>query len=271
MQTEKLNASESTLNSLEMSLNSVSREKEDLGMQLTDALLDMESERSIWKAKEKESLEANHRLNICLDENHKLSEDLIKVRQELGCCREQCKILEDKLALSMESDVNEKGMKCRACEESGQIVEKGRMISGTACENDLHKQLLMITEERNCLLSETQQLKLLVAEAEVLKENCDRKLIHANDTIDALSSRISVMEVNMKNDAAANNKEKTKLRMEIRWLRPQLDAHRGQLKEAIDEMETMDEKYQEACTSLKKQLSQAACEVLRLREKYEPC
>jgi hypothetical protein len=47
--------------------------------QLTDALLDMESERSIWTAKEKEYLEANHRLNICLDENRKLSEDLIKV------------------------------------------------------------------------------------------------------------------------------------------------------------------------------------------------
>jgi hypothetical protein len=47
--------------------------------QLTDALLDMESERSIWTAKEKEYVEANHRLNICLDENHKLSEDLMKV------------------------------------------------------------------------------------------------------------------------------------------------------------------------------------------------
>jgi hypothetical protein len=47
--------------------------------QLTDALLDMESERSIWTAKEKEYVEANHRLNICLDENRKLSEDLMKV------------------------------------------------------------------------------------------------------------------------------------------------------------------------------------------------
>ncbi|CAD6219253.1 unnamed protein product [Miscanthus lutarioriparius] len=264
--TEKLNASESTLKSLEASLNSVSREKEDLGMQLTDALLDMESERSIWTAKEKEYLEANHRLNICLDENLKLSEDLIKVRQELGCCREECKTLEDKLALSMEIDMNEKGMKCSgACKESGQFLEKGRTISGAVCENELHKQLLMITEERNCLLSETQQLRFLVAEAEVLKENCDRKLIHAKDTIDELSSRISVMEVNMKNDAAANNKEKTKLRMVIRWLRPQLDAHRGRLKEAMDEMKTMDAKYQEASTKLKKELSQNAREVLRLR------
>jgi centromeric protein E len=47
--------------------------------QLTDALLDMESERSIWAAKKKEYLEASQRLNTCLDENRKLSEDLIKV------------------------------------------------------------------------------------------------------------------------------------------------------------------------------------------------
>jgi centromeric protein E len=66
-------------------------------------------------------------------------------------------------------------------------------------------------------------------------------------------------------DAAANNKEKTKLRMEIRCLRPQLDAHRGRLKEAMDEMKTMDAKYQEASTMLKRELSQNAREVLRLR------
>lgn len=65
--------------------------------------------------------------------------------------------------------------------------------------------------------------------------------------------------------AAANNKEKTKLRMEIRSLRPQLDAHRGRLKEAMDEMETMDAKYKEACSMLKKELSQNGREVLRLR------
>ncbi|XP_020396532.1 kinesin-like protein KIN-7I isoform X4 [Zea mays] len=243
--TEKLIASESSLKSLETSLNSVSREKEDLGMQLTDALLDMESERSIWTAKEKEYVEANHRLNICLDENHKLSEDLMKVMQELGCCREQCKTMEDKLVLSMKSDMNEKVTECsEACKASDQIVENGGTIPGAACEN----------------------MRSMVAEAEVLKENCNRKLIHAKDTIDELSSRISVMEANLKNDTASNNKEKTKLRMEIRWLRPQLDAHRGRLKEAMNEMKTMDAKYQEACTTLKKDLSQHGREILRLRE-----
>ncbi|XP_066341639.1 kinesin-like protein KIN-7I [Miscanthus floridulus] len=66
------------ISSLQEALVTSIAEKDDLGMQLTDALLDMESERSIWTAKEKEYLEANHILNICLDENHKLSEDLIK-------------------------------------------------------------------------------------------------------------------------------------------------------------------------------------------------
>ncbi|CAN6166983.1 unnamed protein product [Urochloa humidicola] len=206
---KKSNASESALKRLEASLNSVSGEKEDMGMQLTDALLDIESERSIWTAKEKEYLEANQKLNIYLDENRRLSEDLIK---------------------------------------------------------ELHKQLLMITEERNSLLSEIEQMRLIVNEAEVLKENCNRKLIHAQATIDELSSRISIMEVNMNNAAVAHTKEKTKLRLQIRALQPELDAHRGRLKEAVDKNELMDAKYKEASTKLKEELYQSCCEVLRLRE-----
>lgn len=67
-------------------------------------------------------------------------------------------------------------------------------------------------------------------------------------------------------DAAAHNKEKTRLRMQIRLMEPQLEAHRGWIKEAVDEMKTMDAKYQEASTMLKKELSQSCREVLRLRE-----
>uniref|UniRef100_A0A0A9CFZ3 Uncharacterized protein n=1 Tax=Arundo donax TaxID=35708 RepID=A0A0A9CFZ3_ARUDO len=256
--TKKSYAFESTIKKLEVSLDSASREKEDMGMQLTDALLDMESKRSMWTAKEKEYLE----------ENRKLSEDLIKVRQELVYCREQCKTLEDKLALSMENDMNDKGTKCcrEACKGSEHLLEKGRTMDDAVGENELHEQLLMVTEERNSLLSETKEMRLIINEAEVLKENCSRKLIHAKATIDELSSRISIMEVNMKNDALANNKEKAKLRMQIRWLQPQLDAHRGRLKEAVDEMKTMDAKYQEASTKLKEDISRYCREVLRLRE-----
>ena len=48
--------------------------------QLTDVLLEMESESSMWIAKEKAYLETKQQLDICTDENSKLSEDLVKVR-----------------------------------------------------------------------------------------------------------------------------------------------------------------------------------------------
>lgn len=106
IQTKKLDESESFGRKLEASLSSISKEKEDLGMvisftvlskastrsvicfiflcsemqQLTDVLLEMESERSMWIAKEKAYLETKQQLDICTDENSKLSEDLIKVR-----------------------------------------------------------------------------------------------------------------------------------------------------------------------------------------------
>ncbi|TVU03982.1 hypothetical protein EJB05_50463, partial [Eragrostis curvula] len=214
-------ASESTIKRLEAALDSVSREKEDMGMQLTDALLDMESKISMWTAREKEYAEANLRLSNCNDE-------LTKVRQELVNCKKQCKTLEGRLILSMENDMNEKAIKC--CSEAGkgsdQLLEKGRTIDDPVHEN----------------------------------------LGHAKTTIDELSSRISGMEVKMKNDAMSNNKEKTKLRMRILKLEPELDAHRGLLREAVNENRIMDAKYQEASTKLKKDLSYYCHEVLRLRE-----
>ncbi|TVU09549.1 hypothetical protein EJB05_43032 [Eragrostis curvula] len=245
-------ASESTIKRLEAALDSVSREKEDMGMQLTDALLDMESKISTWTAREKEYAEANLRLSNCNDE-------LTKVRQELVNCKKQCKTLEGRLILSMENDMNEKAIKC--CSEAGkgsdQLLEKGRTIDDPVHENELHKQLLTVMEERNNLLSETKEMRLIINELE---------LGHAKTTIDELSSRISGMEVKMKNDAMSNNKEKTKLRMRILKLEPELDAHRGLLREAVNENRIMDAKYQEASTKLKKDLSYYCHEVLRLRE-----
>lgn len=111
IQTKKLDASESFGRKLEASRSSLLKEKEDLGMvisfmvlskawtffvicfillcsemqQLTDVLLEMESERSMWKAKEKTYFEANQQLNICTDENSRLSEDLNKVPLIVFC------------------------------------------------------------------------------------------------------------------------------------------------------------------------------------------
>ncbi|XP_052167502.1 kinesin-like protein KIN-7I isoform X3 [Oryza glaberrima] len=226
--TRKLDASESISKKLEASISSLSREKEDMGIELTDVLLEMESERSTWTAKEKAYLEAKQKLNICNENNCKLSEDLIKVRQELVCCREQYSILEAKMIFS-KNDTNEEKYCRETFEESERLLKKERNIDTGVNEN----------------------------------------LIQAKATIDELSSRISIVEAKMKNDASAYNKENTKLRMQIRWMQPELDAHRGRLKEAINEMKLMDTKYLEASTKLKKDLSFYCREVLRLKEQLK--
>jgi centromeric protein E len=154
-------------------------------------------------------------------------------------------------------------------EESERLLKKERNIDTGVNENELHQQLLSITEERDKLLSEIKYMNSVINESEVLKENHSKKLIQAKATIDELSSRISIVEAKMKNDASAYNKENTKLRMQIRWMQPELDAHRGRLKEAINEMKLMDTKYLEASTKLKKDLSFYCREVLRLKEQLK--
>ncbi|KAK1630932.1 hypothetical protein QYE76_005247 [Lolium multiflorum] len=265
---KKLDASESSRRKLEASLSSLSGEKEDLGMQLTDVLLEMESERSMWISKEKSYLEAKQQLDICNDENNKLSEDLIKARQELVQCRELLKTLEGKMILSVEDDLNEKKCGRESCKES-ELVDKGRNIDNAADENELHKQLLLISEERDSLLSKMEQMSLAISELEVLKEDSNNKLIQAKANMDELSCQISTMEVKMKHDASTFNKEKTKLRMQIRWLQPELDANRGRLKEAVEERRLMDYKYQEATAKLKKELKETCQKVLKLREELK--
>ncbi|KAM0895646.1 hypothetical protein ACQ4PT_023704 [Festuca glaucescens] len=267
---KKLDASESSRRKLEASLSSLSGEKEDLGMQLTDVLLEMESERSMWIAKEKAYLEAKQQLDICNDENSKLSEDLIKVRQELVQCRELLKTLEGKMILSVEDDLNEKKCGRENCKES-ELVDKGSNIDNAADENELHKQLLLISEERDSLLSKMEQMSLAINELEVLKEVSNNKLIQAKANMDELTCQISTMEIKMKHDASTYNKEKTKLRMQIRWLQPELDANRGRLKEAVEERRLMDKKYHEATAKLKKELKETCQKVLKLREELKKC
>ncbi|VAI17984.1 unnamed protein product [Triticum turgidum subsp. durum] len=268
--TKKLEESESFGRKLEASLSSISKEKEDLGMQLTDVLLEMESESSMWIAKEKAYLETKQQLDICTDENSKLSEDLIKVRQELVQCRELLKTLEDKMILSVEHNINEE--KCwENREESEQLVEKGRNIDNenSNFEQELCKQLQLISEERDSLLSKMKQMSLVINELEALKEVSNNKLLQAKANMDELSCQISAMEVKMKHDASTHNKEKTKLRMQIRWLQPELDANRARLKEAVEERALMDENYQEATAMLKAKLRETCREVLKLREELK--
>lgn len=105
---KKLEESESLRKELEVSLGLLSREKEEMGLQLTDALLEVEAEKSTWPLKEKALSESNERVKMLDDEIFKISKDLLEVKCQLESCKEQCTILTEKLTVSEENMALEK-------------------------------------------------------------------------------------------------------------------------------------------------------------------
>ncbi|KAJ6741700.1 CENTROMERE PROTEIN E [Salix viminalis] len=107
----RLMLEESTLNqqNMESSIRLLSEQKEELAMQLSDSLLEMEEEKAIWFSKEKASIEV-------IEENTKLqgaeitafTKAMSEVRNELESFREECKVLTEKLACSEENAEREK-------------------------------------------------------------------------------------------------------------------------------------------------------------------
>lgn len=62
------------------------------------------------------------------------------------------------------------------------------------------------------------------------------------------------------------NKEAAKLRMRLRYTQIKLDTFRHRHKEALDEMDFMNKKYEAASTKLKDQLASYGIEVLKLKK-----
>lgn len=99
----RLDESESSSKNFENSLNLLSREKEEMAMQLTDALLEVEAEKSLWSAKEKAYVESNGRLKISNEEVAQLCNDLLEVRHELASSREQCSLVNEEFVIYKEN------------------------------------------------------------------------------------------------------------------------------------------------------------------------
>nr|GMD44770.1 kinesin-like protein KIN-7O [Ipomoea batatas] len=94
----RLEESKSHHQGLENTINTLSEEKEDLAMQLADALLAIEEEKAIWLAKERASVEAiEEKTNVYNAEIASLSEAMTEVRNELEKYREECKLLKESL------------------------------------------------------------------------------------------------------------------------------------------------------------------------------
>ncbi|KAE8658809.1 hypothetical protein F3Y22_tig00116968pilonHSYRG00005 [Hibiscus syriacus] len=103
---------------METSIKSLLAEKEELAMQLTNSLLEMEEERAIQCAKENASIEAiEEKKKLYNSEIKSLSEKLSEVMEELESCRNECAVLRERLTCSDESAELEK--KCRFSEVFG--------------------------------------------------------------------------------------------------------------------------------------------------------
>lgn len=67
-------------------------------------------------------------------------------------------------------------------------------------------------------------------------------------------------------DAAAENKEKAKLKMRLRGTQARLDAICLRHKQSVQELELMNRKFEEASAKLKQKLASKALEVVDLKK-----
>ncbi|XP_042943468.1 kinesin-like protein KIN-7O isoform X5 [Carya illinoinensis] len=308
---------------MESSIRKLVEEKEELAMQLSDSLLEMEEERAIWSTKERVSVKAIEEQGKLYDvEIMKLSRGMTEARNELESCQEECRVLRERLTSSEKNAVREKqcsmekslemdelkfGKKVDNVEsEQSQemlksnsdmlsldhnaygdlqmlkrelsflykervdlLIQIRELDTRSELSNDLQNlrdQLLLMTKERDKLMSEIEEQRREVIEMEFRKKHCNDTLSEAKAQVEELNRRISSMEVKMHNDEVDNGKEKAKLRMRLRGTQAKLDAFRSRYREAMDESDLMNKRYEEAAGKLKDRLASKGIEVLNLKK-----
>ncbi|TYK25527.1 centromere-associated protein E isoform X1 [Cucumis melo var. makuwa] len=254
---------------LESSIRLLEEQKEELAMQLTEALLEMEEERAVWLSKEKTYIEA-------IEEKVKLhdlkvasaSKEISKVMNDLESCREECELLKQKLRSSEENERREKECSQKKLDAIESLKNEKNIaeVENEATQQNIRNQLLLVTKERDDFMIQIQDLQSHSIEVELLKNNTNEMLVGAKLQAEKLASRISSLEVKMHDDEVQNGKEKAKLRMRLRRTQAKLDAFRIRYQEALDESDLMDRKYEKATKDLKKKLASECIENLNLRK-----
>ncbi|XP_023641305.1 kinesin-like protein KIN-7O isoform X2 [Capsella rubella] len=280
----RLEGSSSDQQQLETNLKQLLEEKEELAMHLANSLLEMEEEKSIWNSKEKaltEAMEETIRLyNIQIES---LSKEISEAKKELESFRLECVTLADRLRCSEENAKQEKECSMEKSMEISRLSDELRSVDAVskqsqkvlnsdidtlksdvqrACEmsDTLRRELNYVTSERQGLLSRIEELS-----KELASSYC-RQIENAKNPIEELTPRISSQEANPFKDAAAENKEKAKLRMRLRGTQARLDAICLRHKQSVQELELMNRKFEEASAKLKEKLASKALEVVDLKK-----
>ncbi|XP_021866877.1 kinesin-like protein KIN-7O [Spinacia oleracea] len=276
----KLEKSESSHQKLESQLNLLAEEKEELAMQLTNTLLELEEEKAVWSAKEKASVEAiKEKANVYNDEIISLSSDLSKVRCEMLSFQKEYEVLQERLKRA-----EDHAEKC-SMEKSSEIDQLKHALEVADYEKrnseDLLKSKLdvlslehslscdkieMLQTELATLKKEHGNLSCRIKEQEQASTLSNDLQLTAKHEADHLSKRLIEQEQKMHNDEVKYNKEMTKLRMRFRSTAAKSDVFRERYKKALDEQDFMHKTFDEASTMLKERLASYAIEVFNLKK-----
>ncbi|XP_020587927.1 kinesin-like protein KIN-7I [Phalaenopsis equestris] len=285
---ERLADSECSCRGFQDSLNLVSREKEEMILQLTEALLEVELEKSAWVFKERRLSE---KLNISNNEIVKLLDSLSEARKELDLCNDQRNGFSEKLSLSDEYIKRERDNSIITPSEIGKLRDEFSMCkadadgnadaryslelvssqSHTASDevNNLRTTILRVTNERDRLLSSIEPLRRLDVKIEMFEGKYNDLQSKSEFCFQKLNQRISCLEVEIKEfqDAYHKHDECSELRRKLRSTQAELDASRRKLKDCFYERKVMDAKYREASTFLKNQLRTYGKHILDLTKR----
>ncbi|KAK9289712.1 hypothetical protein L1049_007871 [Liquidambar formosana] len=209
----RLEESESYSKKMESTSKMLVEEKEELAMQLTDALLEMEEEKAIWSAKEKVSIEAieekakSYNAEIML-----LSKGMSEVRAELESCREECKVLRERLTCSEE---NEKWEKQCSMEKSLEINQLRNDIKIADVESKRSQDILKSSFETLSLEHRhaCEEVEKLQKELSFLNKEREELPIRITE-LDAGSNLFNEFE-SLKNQLLVTTMERDKLMSQI--------------------------------------------------------
>ncbi|XVE95776.1 hypothetical protein REPUB_Repub02eG0129000 [Reevesia pubescens] len=302
---------------MESSIKMLLAEKEELAMQLTNSLLEMEEERAIQCAREKASIEAiEEKAKLYNSEITSLAETLSEVMKELESCRIECNVLRERLIYfdenaklekkcsiqksleidrlkndiedadaeskqtqqTMNTNLKMLSLELQHAQEELSIIKIERddlsakieqLVTGSHPSDELQNlknQLLSMSRERDKLMTQIEEKQSCLADEEILRKDSNEVLMEAKVQVEELTSRLSCMEVNMQSVQVNDGKEMAKLRMRLRGTQALLDAFRYRYKQAVDESDIMNKKFEEASANLKKRLAEKGIEVLNLKK-----
>lgn len=162
----KLEKSENSLQNKESQHNLLVEEKEELAMQLTNTLLELEEERAVWSAKEKASVEAiKEKANVYNDEITSLSSELSKVKSEMVSFKKEYDVLQERLKCA--EDYAALKTKC-SMEKSSEIDQLKHAVEVADhekrnCEDLLKSKLEVLSSERSVACEELEKLRMELA------------------------------------------------------------------------------------------------------------